>query len=281
MEQAIELYKKYTPIKEILKETGLTKPTLYRILKRHGLTRTLSESAQNKNLSESHKQNISKALRGKFLGKDRWTTINLKENHQIISTNLAYIIGVMYGDGYIYKAGGIGLESIDEDFVKTFANSIETQFGLKGHFYKYEKTNLHDWRNGNNYNRRPTTTVKFSSVLLRDFIEKIKSFSFVDKLNKEQKIAFLRGLWDSEGSVFSSNRMNGVEFVHNTFELCELFRKTLLEITGIESKISKKPQGNHKLYFYRKEYIKTFYEIIQPTIQRKRDKFEDIIHRFK
>lgn len=235
-----------------------------------------------KTLTEEHKLNISKSLKGRFTGKDRyWNIVILKNGYDKITNDLAYIIGVLYGDGYIIKNGGIGLQTIDDDFAHAFGDAVFRQFGIESNYYKTKQSELKDWRNGKTYNRKGTTILQAKSVLIRDFIQKIKNFGFVDKLNKEQKISFLRGLWDSEGSVSISGYTTVVQFTHNTFELCELFRKILLEITGIESKIRVHPQKNHVLYFYRKEHIKNFYEIIQPTIQRKRDKFEFIINRFK
>jgi hypothetical protein len=280
MDKAIELYKKYTPIKIILAQTGLTKPTFYRLLEREGITRTTSESAHHKVLSESHKQNIGKSLKGKFIGIDRyWSTYDLKKGHYKITNDLAYIIGVMFGDGYIVTNQGIGLETIDGDFIKEFNKAVFNQFGLRGRLYKTKPRQLKDWRNGKIYTTKPTTILRIGSIILHDYIIKVKSLNFPNKLTKIQKISFLRGLWDSEGSVWTSGHTCGVQFTHNCLELCQLYQKLLEETTGITSKIGiHAKQGNYYVYFYVRDYIRTFYDIIQPTIQRKRKIFESIIN---
>jgi hypothetical protein len=108
--------------------------------------------------------------------------------------------------------------------------------------------------------------------------EENENYEFIDKLNKEQKTWFLRGLWDSEGTInIVVNVSAQVRFSQKDVKLCELFSKLLLEITGIPSKISSSNmQTLYNSYFYKREYIIKFYDIIQPTIQRKRKIFEEI-----
>lgn len=278
MESYKTLYAKRTPIKEIVKLTGISKATLWRKLKNEGLVRTISDSRKGMKMSDEQKEAISKSLKGRFTGKSNWNTIKIKENYEKMTSNLSYIMGVMLGDGYITASSGIGLESIDKDFVDKFNESIIHQFGIKSKIYHTKKSPLLDWRNGKTYKRSDTYILRASSVLLRDFIKRFKSEFNPNELNKNMKIYFLRGLWDSEGSVNQSGFTNTVNFTHNTKELCQLFQSILMEVAGIKTKMRLKPQGNYVLYFYRKEYIKAFYDIIKPTIKRKRAIFEKIIN---
>jgi len=273
-----ELYKNRVSIKEITRLTGISRSTLWRKLKDEGLVRTQSESKRGSVLSKEHKQHISDSLKGVFVGKDNWNTKNIKNDYNIITDDLAYIVGVMAGDGYIVSSSGIGLQATDEDFVMEFARKCKKQFGIEGKLYYTKPSKLKDWRNGKTYIRKPTTIFRLNSIIIRDFFIKTKTFKIIDCFNHMNKIAFLRGLWDSEGSVCVSGYTNVVNFTHNDEQLCIIFKKMLLELTSIDAKISKQRQrGNYILYFYKKEYIKKFYEVIKPTIKRKRDVFEHIL----
>ena len=89
---------------------------------------------------------------------------------------------------------------------------------------------------------------------------------------------FIRGLWDSEGSISKGRFNNKLTFTHNSLELHKLFMDTFYEVTGLIFTITKKrEQGNYVTYSYNKKHIKKFYDIINPTINRKREKFKEII----
>lgn len=277
MERLEELYKKRIPIEEIVKQVGFSKATIYRHLEKSGVKiRSVSESKTGIRLTDVHKNNISKGLLKIDAGRK---PLDLKNGYKRLTNDLTYIMGVMFGDGYVIEASGIGLESIDKDFVDAFYVAIRRQFGIKSKIYHTKKSPLLDWRNGKTYKRSDTYILRASSVLLRDFIKKYKSIFNPHKLNENMKVCFLRGLWDSEGTVNQSGVANTVHFTHNDELLCKMFQSILLEITDIPAKIIKNnQQGNYVLYFYRKEYIKSFYDIIKPTIRRKRTIFEKIIN---
>jgi hypothetical protein len=276
MEKLVELYLNRTPIKQILKECGINKTQFYKILHGLDITRTNKESAQGRVLSQEHKDSIRKGLQGKYTG---WHTRQLNDGHDRITNELAYIVGVLYGDGYIIKAGGVGLETVDEEFAEEFGRCLKVQFGLSLNKYYNKKKPLKDWRNGKIYQRNNTYVVRMLSVNLRDFLTKIQTFEFIDKLNRDQKVLFLRGLWDSEGSVYSSGSVNGVSFTHKTKELCDVYADLVNELCGFRPKIRQNMYSYEifKAYFYKKEYIRKFYYTVNPIIYRKRVKFESIL----
>lgn len=254
MKKLIELYLKQTPRKQILEETGLTITEYY---------------------NKIHELGIARKTRAGRL---------LKIGYDIITDELSYIVGVLYGDGYIIQAyGGVGLESIDKEFADEFGRCLVKQFGLNLNKYETKKKPLLDWRNGKTYIRKNTFIVRMLSVKIRDYLTEIQNFEFINKLNYEQKIIFLRGLWDSEGSVgsykFRRGVINSVSFYHKTEKLCNVYRDLVKETCGFEPFV-KKRSGSYDMYssyFYKKEYIRQFYDIVNPTIQRKRDKFESIL----
>lgn len=277
MELFQELYLKNIPIEEIVKQTGISKPSLYRRLKKLGVVRKYGESHKGKKLTEEHKNNIKLAL-SKTDVKGRPPTMI---NNKGMTDDLAYILGVMYGDGYIVSKSGIGLQVKDEDFADCFEKTMERQFNLKSKKYISNGRVLHDWRNNKEYNTQKTFIIRVSSVILRDYIIRIKNFETIKSFNNTQKISFLRGLWDSEGSISISSSVSRISFTHNSKELCILFQSLLIQTTGINAKFYQTTQGNHILYIQHRDNIKRFYEVINPTIKRKRLVFEEIIKSLK
>lgn len=276
MELYHELYLKNTPIQEILKQTGLSKASLYRRLVKLGITRKYGESHIGRKLSEEHKNAIKLGMsNAENLGRP----VKYIQNEGI-TDDLGYILGVLYGDGYIMKQGGIGLEVVDYDFIEEFSKVVERQFGIKGNIYdgKHPKT-LKDWRNGKIYNLKPTKILHVGSRLISNYIIKVKNFETIKSFNNTQKIAFLRGLWDSEGSINIHPKHVTLNFTHNSEELIKLFISLLLETTQIKMTYYKKSeQGNFVAHIQRKEPAILFYKLIQPTIKRKRVIFEQIIN---
>jgi len=276
-----KLYKEGKPIKQILDELQISKSTLFRRLKRKGIVRMPGEALKGTTLSKEHKLKIGKSLKGKNTGDDNHRTQKLNDNYDKMTDELAYILGVMFGDGYIMVAGGgIGLQSKDEDFTDEFARCITKQFGTRINRYETKSTILKDWRNGKTYNRNKTFIVRTLSVFVRDFIEKSQKLSVIETLTISQKIFFLRGLWDSEGAVSKSGYTNTVNFTHNTEELCNVFSDLVFELCEFRPKVrhSSKPFNTYVSYFYKKEYIREFFRVVNPTIQRKRDKFKIILN---
>ena len=119
---------------------------------------------------------------------------NLKEVHfpetyeEIL--NEAEIIGIMLGDGHIYPKGyGIRLRVKEFDFCKNFKDLVEKTYKIKGRM---------DYKNYYNYYAYGRLFVKRIS----DFTNNNKEIpKFILNGNDKIKSRFLRGFFDSEGSM--------------------------------------------------------------------------------
>lgn len=260
----LELYKQGKTINEVSKITGIHRSSIYRSIKKDGIVRSMSEASKGKKLSESHKLNISKGLGNspEKIGSPRKV---LKKGYDKITKELAYITGVLMGDGYLTK-DGIGLETIDKEFADEFARCVEKQFNLKPSIYYYKKKPMVDWRNGKTYQRKPTYTVRQRSILMHKYLVTIDNLEFVDNLSRELRIVWLRGVWDSDGSL--DKRSGQVLFYNKYIDLIELYQKLLLEI-DIPSKYYQNFSTNVYRCYFARRYQQRFFEIVKPTIKRK------------
>lgn len=199
--------------------------------------------------------------RGKFLA----------PNSNMISLELAYVLGVVEGDGYnVLKKtkGHIGLEVKDKDFAEMFKSMLEKWSGLSVSYYFNSKKQLY-------------TVILYSlraSQLLHYF-----NFLQLKISTKEIKCSFLNGFFDVEGGVSGSNLQTpfkATRFIHayNTnFDLI-CFSRDLLESVGIPiQNIDKRQKSGftpEKTIEYRiriggKENMKNFKENIGFSIDRK------------
>lgn len=276
--KAIELYLEGLSCKTIGRQLHIPQASIFRWVDEAGKMRPMTEAIKLRHPpTEETKRKTSMTLKGKYVGENNWNTIRISDTSKNPSEHLAYILGVMYGDGY-FDARGIGLESRDRDFVEAFSNAVKIHFGIEGSIYnRPSRGALVDWRGyTKEYMRKPTFAYRSGSVLLRNFIVGMMKFENILNMTYEHKIAFLRGLWDSEGTIYIGHYMVLVNITHKDLELCKLFQRLLLETTGIESKITHaKSQNIYRCYWYHPENAVKFHDIVRPTIQRKRDKFEE------
>lgn len=182
------------------------------------------------------------------------------DDYHILTPEKAYILGVLCGDGYIDKRR-IFLEiRKDEEFIKEFSNCMEKVYGLK---YKYVYKV-----------KRNTFLFNISAmVIAKDLLRygDFKTFSWnvpedvLHSENKEVIAYYLRGMFDSEGSIntyyitLTSCSYNGL-----------IGMSQLLAKLGIENKIKK---GRYsKLSISRKRNLKLFRDFIGFTIKRKMER---------
>lgn len=192
----------------------------------------------------------------------------LREDYDRISPDLTYLVGVNMGDGhaaeYVFCLG-----VVDEDFADTFEEAARNQFGI--HIGRREPKQ----RNG-----KISYRVDIHSVDVARLMKKLSTPEWVLSLNQEYQIAWLRGAWDSEGSVTKSGE-NGlmVRFGVCDYAFAKLYRDILHVVLGIDRRVLG-PYGKSKEFdviFSRKSDVETFYHAVQPTILRKVRKFEEII----
>lgn len=269
-ERALMLYRKGMPCVEVCQEIdGPSPATVNRWVHAAGINRSRSEAARNSPKLIQH-------ARALFIKMNKERAFSLSTGWTKSTKDLAYVIGVLLGDGTITR-GGIQLQSIDREFINAFADACERQFGLKRHLYKYPGRRIR-FPGGKEYDTRPTVMVSFHSSRLRDWL--LTRWPYIDKwirnLNRDQRIAWLRGIWDSEGSIDKNGTT--VLWYNNSNLLTRLYTDTLLEYLEISARV--RLHGNKRtVWFCHAQRITRFYNMVQPTIIRKRVRFQEAIKR--
>ena len=111
-----------------------------------------------------------------------------------LNEELAYVLGVLYGDGYVGKRKNadsyvVVLKVKDQDFAETFTEMLK-KLGYKPRFYHYPY-------------RKVPFHVELTSKELYLFFESFKVGELL-KTEHNLKAWFLRGFLDSEGSIINS-----------------------------------------------------------------------------
>jgi len=197
---------------------------------------------------------------------------------QKITKEFAYILGVIYGDGYCRsrKSGGeIILKVKDEDFAIYFKNCLEKWSGLKAKL-KCKDDFFH--------------TVLYSKERA-DFVLNFKLNSIL-KAQKEIQFNFLSGLFDSDGGILGKNLKNRriakrwIHFSNNNKEIIDLV-STILNKQKIKYFISSRIHsgfGSKKLQYEIKIYnlkdLFYFYNNIKFNIGRKQKKLKEVINSY-
>jgi len=215
-------------------------------------------------------------------------SINLPKHHQInknagvLNGDLAYIMGVIEGDGHCRKrkteertSGEIILKVKDLDFAKEFESRLRNWSGIQPKFWE---------RNGFFH-------VGLYSIDAVDIIQNIDLKKVVN-LNKRIKANFLRGMYDSEGGVLGVNLnkrkfvCRWIHFSNNNEKIIATVSK-LLKDFGINHKIrsrihsgfkSKKLQ--YEILIFGQENLKRFYKNIGFSIKRKINKLLKVINSY-
>ncbi len=207
------------------------------------------------------------------------------------SKELAYVIGVKLGDGYVIKSGRIkrynnrvcddvriGLDVKDREFVEEFSRCLAKVLGSTPKRPRYRKSTKR-------------YTVEFGSETLYQLLKKPVD---LDRLKKYIEhcgncmAAFLRGFFDSEGSVDK----RGYIYLFNTDLRLLAYVKHLLQRLGIETTgprlktrrgtVIHDPMSGRKYMANKDVYVigirannnLSFYEKIGFTIKRKQKRLE-------
>lgn len=216
-------------------------------------------------------------------------TIRLPKHHQlnknarILNKDLAYILGVVAGDGYCRKrrsskrtSGEIILKVKNLDFAKEFKKRLKEWSEIQPKFWE---------KNGNFY----TTLYSIDAV---NVIQGIKLKEVITS-SKKVKANFLRGLYDSEGGVTGKNldkrkfACRWIHFSNNNKETISLVSKLLKDFNiahKIKSRIhsgfgSKKLQ--YEIQIFGLENFEKFYKNIGFSIKYKKDKLLEVINSYE
>jgi intein-encoded DNA endonuclease-like protein len=200
------------------------------------------------------------------------------------SEDLGYVIGVRLGDGYTYENSSsyvIGLGAKDKEFVEKFGICLGNVLGRRP---------IIPWKDAGRYIAEVAS--KALHELLRKPVDLKRIKKYVEHCPK-CTAAFLRGLFDSEGSV----NKNGYIILYNTDYDLLVYAQKLLRRFGIEStgpwpstqrgktihnpSTGKQYKTNATCYYIyiRAESLPKFYHHIGFTVRRKQKRLEEYLRR--
>jgi len=201
------------------------------------------------------------------------------------SEDLANVISVVLGDGYTYEGNGncvIRLRAKDKEFVEDFGRRLGNVLGRKP---------IKPRKDAGKYIAEAKS--KTLHELLRKPVDLKRIRKYVEHCPK-CAAAFLRGLFDSEGSVYEKGY---IKLINSNYELLTYAQKLLWTYFGIKSTgpFLHTPKGrtmisptNRKTYKTNKDcyyiYIGAgslpkFYRYVGFTIRRKQKRLEDYLRK--
>lgn len=194
-------------------------------------------------------------------------TKRLPESAKKLSEELAYILGVIYGDGHVsIKQRRVILSATDKDFVLNFRDNLEKWSNFKARFYKRDiKTN---------------ETIKNRKSQYVSYIDSIEASKFFNDFNlnliknsdDKIKINFIKGFFDSEGSIskgiliYNSDK-NLLIFISELLVLLKI--RNSIKSYKINNNLTNKVIDYHILRVFDKEL---FSKLINSSIKRKSQK---------
>jgi len=203
---------------------------------------------------------------------------------------LPYIIGLLMGDGYFYKVmkngsynnGRIVLGVKDKDLAQNFALSISHIFGNK-RSYKI------NWSEDKRVYVVEVRSKELVELLLRDFNDLLK----VIKISES---SFIQGFFDAEGCInikYQKGRIYPRIFLTNSDIRLINYVKNYFQKIGISSNIQINTKGGkektilgkktktikdcYNLAIENFQGIKKFAEEINFTVNRKKDKLDNVL----
>ena len=166
---------------------------------------------------------------------------------------LVQVAGFFLGDGF-WLDDRLAFSNTNEDLIKYYANLLK-RIGFKSRIYRRKKTG----------NRKD----EFTLVAEKKLTEKIKSiFEDVkyELKNEENSKAFLKGIFDAEGSIsFSSTRRGRETKISNTDKAIISLVEICLKKLNIRSKtnITRDSRQNRKECFNVRMYGKSSIDFIK------------------
>lgn len=252
-------------------------------------TKGLSSRVIGKKLGISHAR-VLKILRSENIKRRNNIKSIPNKNYKKLSQERAYLLGVMCGDGcvfsgkvnkekYNYNLYVVYLAVRDKEFIDEFIRCMEIVYGFTPSLYLQERNKIN----------KKWSDIWVAKTARKEVYLDLGPYNFGTKtwrvpneimISNNKKIigSFLKGFYDSEGSVlvgprsFSitshSTNLNGLEDI-----------KQLLKKLGIESsRISIDKRPNQPVFYFsisRKSNAEIFLNRVGFTILRKRIKAEE------
>ncbi len=196
-----------------------------------------------------------------------------------LSKDFAYVLGVVYGDGYCRsrkRGGEIILKVKDKDFTQIFKKSLDSFTNLKTRLFK---------KNGEYH--AYLSSKKNAEILINFDITRILNSKNLIKLN------FLSGMFDSEGGIIGQNLKNRryakrwIHFSNNNKKIIDLIISILDQFNlnyKLKSRIhsgfgSKKLQ--YEVILYELKNLIWFYENKIFKIKRKANRLNEVINSYE
>lgn len=208
--------------------------------------------------------------------------LNLWENEEgwtpKTSPSLFYLLGVLKGDGDVsiqhtkngthYK---VEITSTDKCFVESFIVSLKA-IGLSHSGWIFtEKMKNKNWNDA--------FKTRANCKIFVDWYKKIPlKWILKNATEDELKFAFIRGMYESEGSLLNNNGYYAIEIINSNKKILSII-KIFLEELGFHPTMRKakrkKLEGRehhkdiYKIGMYRDGEVKDLIKNIKPCIQRK------------
>jgi len=258
--EIIERFNSGQSMIRIEKETGMERHQISKFLKQNNIHR---RKADQNSLS---KLDLSK---WDYIG-DGWKPK--------ISEPLFYLLGVLKGDGDVSitprKTGAhykVELTSTDRCFVESFISTLKA-IGLSHSGWIFtEKMKNKNWNDA--------FKTRASCKIFLEWYKKT-SLEWIQKNATEAqfKLAFIRGMYESEGSLLNNNGYYAIEIINTNEKLLSIIKKFLEELgfhpTMRKAKRKKIGGREHhkevyKIGMYREKEVKDLIKNIKPCIPRK------------
>ena len=181
------------------------------------------------------------------------------------SAKLMYILGVLKGDGYVYKRGKrahvVELSAISEKFVRSFANAL-TEIDLAPSVRTRYISGYANYR------------VYVVSAISKNFVEWYRNLDLTQIKemigeNKELATAFIRGFYESEGSCEISKGYPYISMCNTDLPVL-LLVKDLASSLGYDLNLNKAGSTSTGKPFYRLrkcgKSVPRFIDVIKPSI---------------
>ena len=181
--------------------------------------------------------------------------------------SLAYLFGVLKGDGYISPNYSFVLNAVDKDFVSYVKLKLDKYGESKLSMCVDKRENCKD--------------IYRVQLHRRNFVELFNKMEF-NELDFIQKVQFINGFYDAEGCVHVGKNMKVLTLGNqNKLLLSEI--SSFMNDLGIVNYLREhtKDSGNYVLSITKYDAIARFQTIFRFSIKRKQKKLDDIIRRGK
>jgi intein-encoded DNA endonuclease-like protein len=210
-----------------------------------------------------------------------WRKKKVPKSARKLTPAKAYLLGILAGDGYIAKNEGssrtVGLAATDKEFVKAFASFLKRVYR--------ECVKVAKYANITSERAKPVYRAELHSTeIAKDLYSYGVSFArdewripeAIVRARPNVKGAYLRGFFDSEGTVYAGRRSRKyiAAFSTNPAGLGGVER--ILRSLGIQCRV-RFERDCYKLLISGRRNLRRFAELVNFTIRRKKRKLEEAL----